>query len=209
MAAWQPPPTITKLYESMGQQKWSAVNKPTSGAQTTKALEEGPAPLQLYSLRTPNGQKVGILLEELGVEYDAHCVDISKGDQFTSGFVSVNPNSKIPALVDKDGPGGKPINVWETASIMLYLAEKHNKFIPSDPVKKVEMMNWVFWQMGGQGPLQGQFGHFFIYAPEDKHEARDYGVARYGMETQRMCHLLDCHLADKDYILGEEYSIAD
>eukprot|EP00659_Diplonema_papillatum_P006370 gene6370-9754_t len=208
-AAWAPPPTIGELFEKMGKQEFSAINRPVSGAQTEKALPEGSTPLQLYSLATPNGQKVGLILEELGVEYDAHYVNIFEGDQFTSGFVAANPNSKIPVLVDKEGPGGKPINVWETASILLYLAEKHNKFLPSDPAKKVEMMNWIFWQMGGQGPMTGQFGHFFAYAPKDQHGARSYGAARYGMEVQRLSHVLDTHLAGKDFILGSEYTIAD
>lgn len=112
-------------------------------------------------------------------------------------------------MVDKEGPDGKPINVWESASILIYLAEKYGKFIPKDPRKKTEMLNWIFWQMGGQGPMTGQFGHFYVYAPDDKLETRDYGVARYGMEVQRLCSVLDGHLSGKQYILGDEYSIAD
>lgn len=171
------------------------------------------------------GQKVGIMLEELGIDYDAHsklmlflfsysnwfdlAINIGKGDQFTSGFVEVNPNSKIPAAVDRDGPGGQPINLFESASIVLYLAEKYQRFIPTDPRLKAEMFNWVFWQMGGQGPNTGAYGHFMVYAPGDKKETRDYGVARYGMEVQRLCSVLDRHLAGRTYIVGEEYSIAD
>ncbi|KAJ9472407.1 Disulfide-bond oxidoreductase YghU [Diplonema papillatum] len=208
-APWQPPATISAMYEKMGDQKFSGINRPTSGARDERELEVGSAPLQLYSLGTPNGQKVSLLLEELGASYDAHYVNIMKCDQFTAGFVAVNPNSKIPALVDKDGPGGKPINLWESGSILVYLAEKHNKFIPTDPALRVETMNWLFWQMAGQGPMSGNFGHFFAYAPADKHEARNYGVARYGMETQRLCHVLDTHLAGREFIVGGDYTIAD
>eukprot|EP01040_Poterioochromonas_malhamensis_P006553 gene6555-7057_t len=177
---------------------------------TPPAKIEDSAPLQLYSLSTPNGQKVGILLEELGVDYDAHVVNIGKGDQFTSGFVQVNPNSKIPALVDKEGPDGQPINLFESASINLYLAEKYGgRFIPHEPRLRAEMMNWLFWQMGGFGPFLGQLGHFFVHAPADKVEARDYGVARYGMETQRLCSVLDQHLEGRWYMVGDEYTLAD
>lgn len=136
-------------------------------------------------------------------------INIGAGDQFTSGFVSINPNSKIPAALDKDGPGGAPIALFESASIMLYLAEKHGQFIPKDPRARVECMNWLFWQMGGFGPFCGQFGHFFVYAPPDKLEARNYGAARYGMEVQRLCSVLDQHLAKHPFLAGEEYSIAD
>ncbi len=136
-------------------------------------------------------------------------INISKGEQFTSGFVSVNPNSKIPCAVDNDGPDGKPICLFESASIVLYLAEKYNKFIPSDPRLKAEVMNWIFWQMGGLGPMTGNFGHFFVYAPADKVETRNYGVTRYGMEVQRLFSVLDQHLATRTYIVGEEYTVAD
>lgn len=153
--------------------------------------------------------KAAIMLEELGVDYDAHSIVIGKGDQFNSGFVEVNPNSKIPALLDKQGPDGKPISVFESASIVLYLAEKFHRFMPADIRLKTECMNWIFWQMGGQGPFTGQFGHFFVYAPADKVETRDYGVARYGMEVQRLCSVLDQHLATRTYMVGEEYSAAD
>ncbi len=136
-------------------------------------------------------------------------INIGSGDQFTSGFVSVNPNSKIPAMVDKEGPDGQPINLFESGSIVLYLAEKHGRFIPKDPRLRFEAMNWVFWQMGGQGPFTGQFGHFMVYAPADKCETRDYGTARYGMEVQRLCDVLNQHLATREYMVGDEYSIAD
>jgi GST-like protein len=136
-------------------------------------------------------------------------INIGTGEQFQSGFVDINPNSKIPAAVDRDGPGGKPINLFESASIMLYLADKHKRFIPEDFGLRTEVMNWIFWQMGGLGPMTGNFGHFFVYAPADKCETRDYGVARYGMEVQRLCDVLDRHLRGKTYVVGEEYTIAD
>jgi len=206
---WAPPATIEDLFAKTDGNKFSSINKPTAGARTQQELPVGSADLQLYSLATPNGQKVGILLEELGVDYDAFVINIGKGDQFTSGFVGVNPNSKIPALLDKNGPDGKPINLFESASIAIYLAEKFNKFIPKDPRQRYEVMNWIFWQMAGQGPMTGNFGHFFVYAPPDKKEARDYGVGRYGMEAQRLCDVLDKHLVGRTYIVGEEYTLAD
>jgi GST-like protein len=136
-------------------------------------------------------------------------INIGTGEQFTSGFVGVNPNSKIPALMDKEGPDGQPINVFESASIVIYLAEKYNRFLPSNPRHKTECYNWIFWQMGGFGPFCGQFGHFMVYAPADKVETRDYGVARYGMEVQRLCSVLDQHLAKNSYLVNDEYTIAD
>ena len=123
--------------------------------------------------------------------------------------MSINPNSKIPAAVDLDGPNGERVNLFESASIVLYFAEKYNRFIPADPVKRAEVFNWVFWQMGGLGPMCGNFGHFMVYAPEDKVETRDYGVARYGMEVQRLCSVLDKHLEGRTFLVGDEYSIAD
>lgn len=136
-------------------------------------------------------------------------VNIGAGDQFNSYFVNTNPNSKIPAAVDREGPDGLPIELFESGSIVLYLAEKYHQFIPSDPRRKVEVMNWVFWQMAGQGPMTGNFGHFMVYAPPDKVDARNYGVTRYGMEVQRLCSVLNNHLADKEYMVGGEYTIAD
>ncbi|RHY50673.1 hypothetical protein DYB30_010693 [Aphanomyces astaci] len=206
---WTPPRKIEELYAAAAGNKFASINSPEAGARVQEALPVGSASLQLYSLGTPNGIKVSILLEELGVDYDAHFINIGAGDQFKSGFVDVNPNSKIPALLDQDGPDSAPIHVWESASIALYLAEKHRRFLPTSPRLKVEVMNWLFWQMAGQGPMTGNFGHFFVYAPADKGAARDYGVARYGMETQRLCSVLDRHLAGKAFLVGEEYSLAD
>jgi len=206
---WSPPAKIEALYAATDGNKFASINRPTAGPRVTQELPVGSAPIQLYSLATPNGHKVGILLEELGVDYDAHVINIGKGDQFNSGFVDVNPNSKIPAAVDRNGPNGQPINLFESAAIVLYFAEKYNRFIPSDPRKRAEVMQWIFWQMGGLGPMCGNFGHFFVYAPSDKCETRDYGTARYGMEVQRLMHVLDRHLQGKTYLVGEEYTIAD
>ncbi|KAH9188179.1 hypothetical protein AeNC1_009840 [Aphanomyces euteiches] len=208
-ADWTPPNKIEDLFAAAAGNKFASINSPEAGARVQEDLPVGKAPLQLYSLGTPNGIKVSILLEELGVDYDSHFINISVGDQFKSGFVNVNPNSKIPALLDQEGPDGAPIHLFESASIALYLAEKYNRFLPSSPRLKAEVMNWVFWQMAGQGPMAGNFGHFFVYAPADKGAARDYGVARYGMEVQRLCSVLDKHLEGKTYIVGEEYSLAD
>lgn len=209
---WQPPAQIEGLYASTEGNVWAQINSPKAGARVEEALPVGDAPIQFYSLGTPNGKKPAIILEELALEglltYDAHRVGLG-GDQFKSGFVGVNPNSKIPALVDLKGPGDQPLNVFESGSIVLYLAEKYNRFIPADPRLKAECLNWVFWQMGGQGPITGQFGHFFVYAPDDKKETRDYGTARYGMEVQRLCDVLDKQLDGKEYLVGGEYSIAD
>lgn len=136
-------------------------------------------------------------------------INLLKEEQFTSGFVAINPNSKIPALVDKEGPDGAPIHLFESASIMIYLAEKYGRFLPADTRLKAETMNWLFWQMAGLGPMCGNFGHFFVYAPQNKLEARDYGVARYGMEVQRLLSVLDQHLEGRSYLVGEELTIAD
>lgn len=206
---WTPPSRIEELYSKTNGNQWASINSPKAGAREEQPLPEGSAPVQLYSLATPNGWKVGILFEELGIDYDAFVINIGKGEQFTSGFVSVNPNSKIPCVIDKDGPGGAPISLFESGSIVQYFAEKYQRFIPSDPRLRAQTFNWVYWQMGGQGPMTGQFGHFFSYAPDDQVEARDYGASRYGMEVQRMCSVLDQHLKDKTYLVGEEYTIAD
>lgn len=140
-------------------------------------------------------------------------VNIMKGDQFLSGFVDVNPNSKIPAAVDMNGPGGEPMHLFETGSIMMYFADKQpNAFMPTDPRLRQEVMNWMFWQQGGLGPMCGNFGHFFVYAPDDKDETRSYGTARYGMEVQRLLSVLERHLASnggRTYLVGEQYSVAD
>jgi len=180
------------------------LNRPTAGARTIKVLPKGDHPLQLYSLGTPNGQKVTILLEELGLKYDAFFIDISKGDQFTSGFVEINPNSKIPALVDKKGPNGGPVRIFESGSILLYLATKTGDFLPRDPDKKVECINWLFFNIGA-APFFGQFGHFYKYAPEKI----PYAIDRYAMETKRLLHVLDQRLEQTLYLAGDEYTIAD
>lgn len=206
---WSPPAKIEEIFGKLSNNKFASINSPVAGARSTADLPVGNANLQLYSLGTPNGQKVSILLEELGVDYDAHVINIGTGEQFTSGFVSVNPNSKIPALVDRNGPDGHPVNLFESGSIMIYLAEKFDRFIPHDPHLRAEMMNWVFWQMAGFGPMCGNFGHFMVYAPPDQIQARDYGVGRYGMEVQRLCSVLDQHLAGRQYMVGEQYTIAD
>ncbi|MDG2512281.1 glutathione-dependent disulfide-bond oxidoreductase [Sphingobium yanoikuyae] len=185
------------------------INRPIAGATHDKPLPVGPHPLQLYSLGTPNGQKVTILLEELleaGVtqaEYDAWLIRIGDGDQFGSGFVDVNPNSKIPALMDHSV--SPPQRVFESGAILLYLAEKFGKFLPTDPAKRTAALSWLFWQMGSAPILGGGFGHFFAYAPE-KYE---YPINRYTMEVKRQLDVLDRHLAENDYLAGDEYSIAD
>ncbi|MBT2244119.1 glutathione-dependent disulfide-bond oxidoreductase [Sphingobium sp. BHU LFT2] len=185
------------------------INRPIAGATHDKPLPVGPHPLQLYSLGTPNGQKVTILLEELleaGVtqaEYDAWLIRIGDGDQFGSGFVEVNPNSKIPALMDHSV--SPPQRVFESGAILLYLAEKFGKFLPTDPAKRTAALSWLFWQMGSAPILGGGFGHFFAYAPE-KYE---YPINRYTMEVKRQLDVLDRHLAENDYLAGDEYSIAD
>jgi GST-like protein len=136
-------------------------------------------------------------------------IDIMGGVQFSSGFVSVNPNSKIPAALDLDGPGGQPLELFESASILLYLAEKYHRFIPENPADRARVMNWLFWQMSGFGPIPGNFGHFMVYAPDDQVDARKYGLMRFGMEVQRLCSVLDTHLKGRTYMVGEEYTIAD
>jgi len=206
---WNPPAKIEDLFAATTGNAFSGLNSNKAGSRVEKELPDGKNSIQLYSTMTPNGIKVHILLEELGIEYDAHTINIGKGDQFNSGFVGVNPNSKIPALLDKHGPDGKPINVFESAAILLYLGEKFNKFLPATPRGKVDLYSWLFWQMAGQGPMSGNFGHFMVYAPDTKSETRDYGVARYGMEAQRLCSVLDIHLTGRKYILGDEYTIAD
>ena len=185
------------------------INRPTAGARHEKALPVGRHPLQLYSLATPNGVKVTILLEELlalgiaGADYDAWLIRISDGDQFGSGFVEVNPNSKIPALLDRSGP--KPIRVFESGAILLHLAEKFGAFLPRDPAGRAETLSWLFWQMGSAPYLGGGFGHFYVYAPAKF----EYAIDRFTMETKRQLDVLDRRLAEKPYLAGDEYSIAD
>jgi GST-like protein len=187
----------------------TSLNRPIAGATHEKELPVGRHPLQLYSLGTPNGQKVTILLEELlalghsGAEYDAWLIRIGDGDQFGSGFVAVNPNSKIPALVDRSGP--EPIRVFESGAILLYLAEKFGAFLPSEAGPRAECLSWLFWQMGSAPYLGGGFGHFYAYAPVKI----AYAIDRFAMETKRQLDVLDRRLADNEYVAGSEYTIAD
>lgn len=202
------PPTVWKWEESSGG-KFANINRPIAGATSEKELPIGKHPLQLHSLATPNGVKVTIMLEELlamgieGAEYDAYLVNILEGEQFTSGFVDINPNSKIPAMVDRSGD--KPVRLFESASIMLHLAEKFDALLPSEPAARAETMNWLFWQMGSAPYLGGGFGHFYAYAPE-KYE---YPINRFTMETKRQLDVLDRQLAEHPWIAGDEYTIAD
>jgi GST-like protein len=205
---WAPTKHLEDLFGKISHGQWTS-NSSTSGARTHEDLPEGSAPLQLYSLGTPNGMKVSIMLEELEVDYDAHVINIKNGDQFKSGFVEINPNSKIPALVDKEGPDGKALNLFESGSIVRYLAKKYQKFIPNDPNLKVEIKKWLFWQMGSLGPNGGNFVHFFVYAPGDQAQARDYGVHRFGKELMRLLEVLDKHLEGRSYMVGDNYTIAD
>jgi GST-like protein len=185
------------------------LNRPIAGATHEKDLPVGRHPLQLYSLGTPNGQKVTILLEELlalgiaGAEYDAWIIRISEGDQFGSGFVAVNPNSKIPALVDRSGP--EPIRVFESGAILLHLAEKFGAFLPKDGPARAEAISWLFWQMGSTPYLGGGLGHFYAYAPVKL----EYAIDRYAMEVKRQLDVLDKRLAAAEYLAGDAYTIAD
>lgn len=201
------PPKVWTMQEMGG--KFGAINRPTAGARQDKELPRGEHPLQLYSLATPNGVKVTIMLEELllaGVtqaEYDAYYIDIGEGDQFSSGFVAINPNSKIPALIDYSGD--KPIRVFESGSILLYLADKFKRFIPQSIEGRTETLNWLFWQMGSAPFLGGGFGHFYNYAPVKI----QYAIDRYAMESKRQLDVLDKQLANHEYIAGSDYTIAD
>lgn len=161
--------------------------------------------IDLYTWSTPNGRKVSILLEELGVPYKTHAIDISKNDQFAPDFVAINPNSKIPAIVDSDGPDGKPINVFESGAILIYLAEKYGKFLPKDVRGRSVTLQWLMFQMGGVGPMFGQAHHFMKFAPVKV----EYGIERYGKETKRLYGVLDKRLADNAYLAGADYTIAD
>jgi len=202
-----PPKVWTWSKESGG--RFANINRPIAGATHEKDLPIGRHPLQLYSLATPNGQKVTILLEELlalgvsGAEYDAWLIKIGEGDQFSSGFVAVNPNSKIPALMDRSGP--VPIRVFESGAILLYLAEKFGAFVPTQLSARAECLSWLFWQMGSAPYLGGGFGHFYAYAPTKI----EYAIDRFTMETKRLLDVLDRHLADNTYMVGSEYTIAD
>ena len=163
--------------------------------------------LQLYSLATPNGQKVSIALEEMELEYDAHKINILEGEQFADSFVKINPNSKIPALVDPVGDNGEPLAIMESGAILLYLAEKHQKFLPKSPADRSRVLQWLFFQVGGVGPMFGQFGHFYKYA-KDKGD-HPYPVKRYSEETKRLLEVMDGQLAQRDYLTGDTISIAD
>ncbi|GIU02205.1 glutathione-dependent disulfide-bond oxidoreductase [Shewanella algidipiscicola] len=204
---YTPPKVWTMDRESGG--KWASINRPDSGARHQQALPVGKHPLQLHSLATPNGQKVTIMLEELlakgvsAAEYDAYTIDIGEGEQFSSGFVAINPNSKIPALVDNSGD--EPIRVFESGAILLYLADKFGHFIPKDHAARTETLNWLFWLQGSAPYLGGGFGHFYAYAPEKF----EYPINRFTMEVKRQLDVLDKQLANNTYIAGDEYSIAD
>jgi GST-like protein len=204
---YTPPRVWTWDKENGGQ--FGSINRPIAGATHDKILPQGKQGFQLYSLATPNGVKVTILFEELleaghkGAEYDAWMIDIGKGDQFGSGFVEINPNSKIPALLDLTGD--KPLRLFESGSMMVHLAEKFGAFLPASGPERTEVMNWLFWQMGSAPFLGGGFGHFYAYAPE-KYE---YPINRYAMETKRQLDVLDRRLAEVPYIAGENYTIAD
>jgi GSH-dependent disulfide-bond oxidoreductase len=202
------PPKVW-LWESPSGGKFENINRPIAGETHEKELPIGRHPLQLYSLATPNGVKVTVMLEELlllgkeGAEYDAYLIDINEGDQFGSGFVEINPNSKIPALVDRSGK--EPVHVFESGAILLYLAEKFGALIPDDPRLRANCLSWLFWQMGSAPYLGGGFGHFYSYAPEKF----EYPINRFAMEVKRQMDVLDRHLADNHYFCGNEYSIAD
>jgi GST-like protein len=207
MTDYVPPKVWTWKTQNGG--TFASINRPIAGATHDKELPVGRHPLQLYSLATPNGQKVTILLEELlalghqGAEYDAWLIKIGDGDQFGSGFVGVNPNSKIPALLDRSGL--KPIRVFESGAILQYLAEKFGAFLPTEPAARAECLSWLFWQMGSAPYLGGGFGHFYAYAPTKI----EYAIDRFAMETKRQLDVLDKQLAEHEYIAGDEYTIAD
>jgi GST-like protein len=204
---YKPPAIWTWDKESGG--KFANINRPVAGATFDKELPVGEHPLQLYSLATPNGVKVTVMLEELlaaghtGAEYDAWLIDIYAGDQFSSGFVAVNPNSKIPALVDHSIT--TPLRVFESGAIVLYLAEKFGAFLSSHPAIRTETLNWLFWQMGAAPFLGGGFGHFYNYAPFKI----EYAIDRYAMEVKRQLDVLDRRLGESAYLAGDDYSIAD
>ncbi|MDD3677245.1 MAG: glutathione-dependent disulfide-bond oxidoreductase [Thauera propionica] len=204
---YTPPKVWTWTKPSGGH--FASINRPVAGATHDRALPRGRHPLQLYSLATPNGVKVTVMLEELlaaghsGAEYDAWLIRINEGDQFGSGFVDVNPNSKIPALLDCSGP--EPVRVFESGAILLYLAEKFGAFVPTDPARRAECLSWLFWQVGSAPYVGGGFGHFYAYAPSKI----EYAIDRFAMETKRQMDVLDRRLAENRYVAGDEYTIAD
>ena len=202
------PPEVWK-WETESGGNWASINRPVSGATHEKELPVGDHPLQLHSLATPNGVKVTVMLEELlamghsGAEYDAYLIKIGDGEQFSSGFVAINPNSKIPALVDQST--SPPTNVFESGAILLYLAEKFSALLPTDHAKRTECLTWLFWQMGSAPYLGGGFGHFYKYAPVKI----EYCIDRFTMEVKRQLDVLDKQLEGRDFICGDEYTIAD
>ncbi|MGF1456990.1 MAG: glutathione-dependent disulfide-bond oxidoreductase [Alphaproteobacteria bacterium] len=206
-SSYEPPKVWTWNKESGG--RFASINRPIAGPTHDKDLPVGKHPFQLYSLATPNGVKATLILEELlalghsGAEYDAWLINIGDGTQFSSGFVDINPNSKIPALVDRSG--SKPIRVFESGAIMLHLAQKFDAFLPKDPAVLAECYSWLFWQMGSAPFLGGGFGHFYAYAPFKI----EYAIDRYTMEVKRQLDVLDRHLAEHQYMCGEDYTIAD
>ena len=204
---YQPSKVWTWTQTNGGQ--FANINRPTAGPTQDKVLPVGRHPLQLYSMATPNGVKVTVMLEELlalghsGAEYDAWLIRISEGHQFGSGFVDVNPNSKIPALMDRSG--SSPVRVFESGAILMYLAEKFKAFLPTESAKRAECLSWLFWQMGSAPYLGGGFGHFYAYAPTKI----EYAIDRFAMETKRQLDVLDQRLAQSPYLAGEDYTIAD
>jgi len=206
-SAYTPPTVWTWNKDSGG--RFANINRPIAGPTHDQDLPVGRHPLQLYSLATPNGVKVTVMLEELlalghrGAEYDAWLIRINEGAQFGSGFVAANPNSKIPALVDRSGP--EPVRVFESGAILLHLAEKFGEFLPTGGAARAECLSWLFWQMGSAPFLGGGFGHFYAYAPEKI----EYAIKRYAMEVKRQLDVLDRHLADHEYMAGDDYTIAD
>jgi GST-like protein len=202
------PPAIWQWNKANGG-KFANINRPVAGATQERELPVGRHPLQLYSLATPNGVKVTVLLEELlalghaGAEYDAWLIRIHEGEQFGSGFVAINPNSKIPALLDRSGP--TPVRVFESGSILLHLAEKFGAFLPARQPARAECLSWLFWQMGSAPYLGGGFGHFYAYAPNKI----EYAIDRFAMETKRQLDVLDRRLAQSEYLAGDEYTLAD
>ncbi|GHE04859.1 glutathione S-transferase [Defluviimonas sp. 20V17] len=202
------PPKVW-VWEKGNGGRFANINRPVAGPTHDKDLPVGKHPFQLYSLATPNGQKVTIMFEELlakghgGAEYDAWLIDIGEGDQFGSGFVDINPNSKIPALMDRSGE--TPIRIFESGAILVHLAEKFGEFLPTDPARRAEVMSWLFWQMGSAPYLGGGFGHFYAYAPVKIR----YAIDRFAMETKRQLDVLDRRLAENEYLGGDAYTIAD
>jgi len=202
------PPKVWTWNKASGG-RFANINRPIAGPTAEKELPVGKHPLQLYSLGTPNGQKVTIMLEELlalghkGAEYDAWLIRIGEGEQFGSGFVAINPNSKIPALMDRSGPN--PVRVFESGAILLYLAEKFGALVPTENAKRAECLSWLFWQMGSAPYLGGGFGHFYAYAPTKI----EYAIDRFAMETKRQLDVLDRRLAESKYLGGDDYTIAD